>query len=222
MFKSVVWSSTIDYPEQVSTVLFVGTCNWKCKFCHNYNLINNDTLDFQKDILPKLLSRKEFINYVVISGGECTLYPELINVIKKLKENGLIIGIHTNGSNSIILKEVIPLINFIGMDIKTSKNKYNKIVNSKINYEDIIQSLKLIIESGIKYDFRTTVYPEYVNLNDCIEIATLLYQLNAKEYVLQQYDNRFIDTNIKPYSLKYLKEVKKRCNEILPTILRGI
>jgi len=222
MFKSIVWSSTIDYPEQISTVLFVDICNWKCSFCHNYNLNDNNSIDFQKDILPKLIDRKEFINHIIISGGECTLYPKLIDIIKQLKGNGFVVGIHTNGSNPTFLKEVIPLIKFVGMDIKTSKSKYNLITQTDVDYNYIIKSIELIVKSGINYDFRTTVYPKYVDLNDCLEIANLLCQFKANKYVLQQYDNRFINDNIKPYLITYLKEIQKKCNNIIPTTIRGI
>ena len=221
MFKSIVWSSTIDYPEQISTVLFVDICNWKCSFCHNYNLNDNNSIDFQKDILPKLIDRKEFINHIIISGGECTLYPKLIDIIKQLKGNGFVVGIHTNGSNPTFLKEVIPLIKFVGMDIKTSKSKYNLITQTDVDYTYIIKSIELIVKSGINYDFRTTVYPKYVDLNDCLEIANLLCQFKANKYVLQQYDNSFDKSMIEPYPIKYLKEIQTECNKIIPTFIKG-
>lgn len=222
MFKSVVWSSTIDYPNQVSTVLFVGICNWDCKYCYNRNLINNQAIDFNQQILPKLIDRKTFINHIVISGGECTCYDGIGGVIKKLKEKGFIVGIHTNGSNFTMLKKIIHNIDFIGMDIKTSTiSRYEKISNSKINFSLLCESVKFIIESNIQYEFRTTLYPLYVNIYDCIMIAKLLKELNADKYVLQQYDNTFGDNNVKPYSITYLRDVQKQCNKIIPTILKG-
>ena len=67
-------ASTIDYPNEICTVLFVGKCNWNCEFCYNTNLVSETNIDFDKDILPKLLKRKNFINHVVISGGEISCY----------------------------------------------------------------------------------------------------------------------------------------------------
>jgi pyruvate formate lyase activating enzyme len=222
LFKSVVWSSTIDYPNQVSTVLFVGTCNWDCKFCYNRNLINNESIDFNTQILPRLINRKEFINHVVISGGECTCYKELLTILNILKEKGFIVGIHTNGSNPNILAQLINKIDFIGMDIKTgSWNSYESITNTEIAMHDIIDSIYMIIKSNKEYEFRTTVYPPYVNLKDCVNIAQLLKNIKADKYILQQFDNSFDKSVVEPYSIKYLNEIKEECNKIIPTFIKG-
>lgn len=219
MFKSIVWSSTIDYPNQVSTVLFVGTCNWNCEYCHNKNLNNNPSIKFN-DILPRLLQRKEFINHIVISGGECTCYKELPQIINILKNNRFKIGIHTNGSNPQMLKNIINDIDFVGMDIKTSKNKYNTIIKSNINFNTILESINIILKSKCIYEFRTTLYPEVLK-QDCLLIAQLLKCLNIKQYILQQFEDSYVQTSLKPYSIEYIKEIKDECSKIIPTILKG-
>lgn len=226
MFKSIVWSSTIDYPKQVSTVLFVGICNWDCGFCYNRNLINNKDIDFDNYILPRLIQRKKFINHIVISGGEVTCYNELINVIDKLKNKGFTLGIHTNGSNPDMLENIIDKIDFVGMDIKTSfTDKYNKITNKIVNFEDLEKSIKTIINSNKLYEFRTTLYPKYVNLNDCLFIAEKLKSLNVNKYVLQQYENSFNNENnknkINSYPVNYIKQIREECNKIILTELKG-
>lgn len=219
MFKSIVWSSTIDYPEQVSTVLFVDTCNWNCEYCHNKNLKDNPSLNFD-NILPRLLQRKNFIKHIVISGGECTCYKELSQIIDVLKSYGFIIGIHTNGSNPKILQNIIDNINYIGMDIKSSKKNYNNIVKTQIDFNTILQSINIILESNCIYEFRTTLYPQIIK-EDCLEIAKLLKELGAKQYYLQQFENTFVKTKLKPYSIEYIKEIRNDCNKIIPTILKG-
>lgn len=221
MIKSVVWSSMIDYPEQISTVLFVGICNWKCEFCHNIKLSNESVIDFNM-ILQKLIQRKKLINHIVISGGECTCWNELSNIIKVLKENDFKIGIHTNGSNHNWLEQNIKDIDFIGMDIKTSFEKYNDITQVKVNKKELIKSIKLIINSNKQYEFRTTLYPKYVNQYDCINITKFLFEKNVKEYVLQQFDNSNIeDCHVIPYSNNEIQNILTECNKIIPTKLRS-
>ena len=219
-FKSVVWSSTIDYPNEVSTVLFVGTCNWDCEYCYNKNLNKNDDIDFKAQILPRLLNRKDFVNHIVISGGECTLYPELEETINILVENGFIVGIHTNGSKPEIIKKILPKIKFIGMDIKGDYILYNTIT-SIWEVAQVYHSIYLINKNSIQSEFRTTLYPLYCNIENCKMIAKELKNMNVKEWVIQEYTNDFNKNLINPYSKDYIRCIISECNKILPTKLKG-
>ena len=219
-FKSVVWSSTIDYPNEVSTVLFVGTCNWDCEYCYNKTLNKNKDIDFQTQILLRLIDRKAFVNHVVISGGECTLYPELEETINILVENGFIVGIHTNGSKPEIIKKILPKIKFIGMDIKGDYSIYHTIASNS-NIKQIYQSIHYVLESKIYSEFRTTLYPKYCNLDNCKKIAVDLKFLGVTEWVVQEYINNFNKELIPPYEKKYITEIIKECNKIIPTKLKG-
>ena len=131
MIKSVIWASMIDYPNNICTTLFIGGCNFNCEFCYNKKLLKEKTLDFEKEIMFKLIKRKDFINHVILSGGECTISPDFINIVDCLYKNGFIIGIHTNGSRPDIIKKVINKIDFIGMDIKNDFDNYNVISRSR-------------------------------------------------------------------------------------------
>lgn len=217
MFKSVVWSSTIDYPDELATVLFVGNCGWSCEYCYNKNLSKNNSIDFQKSILPRLLKRIDFINHVVISGGECTLYEELSDVVDMLREHGFSVGIHTNGANFNMLEKIIDKLSFVGMDIKT--NDYaNKLNISKF---DISKSVKLISQKCPKYEFRTTLFPPYFDdIQDIIMIAYWLKQLRINRYVLQEYQPNE-SCKIKPYTKEQISEILIRCNKLIPTKLNG-
>lgn len=219
-FKSIVWSSTIDYPNEVSTVLFVGTCNWDCQYCYNKTLDKNVDIDFKTQILPRLLDRKEFINHIVISGGECTLYPDLEETIDTLIENGFIVGIHTNGSRPEVLKKILPKIKFVGMDIKSDYFFYHAIT-SAWGVSQVYHSIYEIIQSNIQYEFRTTLYPLYCDVDKCTSIAITLQNMGVKEWVLQEYTNEFNKDLISPYSKEYILEIVEECNKILPTRLKG-
>lgn len=219
-FKSVVWSSTIDFPNEVSTVLFVGTCNWDCEYCYNKSLNNKEDIDFETQILPRLIDRKDFINHIVISGGECTIYPELEKTIDILKENGFKVGIHTNGSNPKILRRILPKLDFVGMDIKTHYMNYLKIT-SLADTIQIHTSICLINESGVKSEFRTTLYPEYINNINCNVLAKQLKQFGVKKWILQEYTNGFNPSLVNPYDKSYVQNIVNQCNQIIPTKLKG-
>lgn len=220
MIKSVIWSSMIDYPDNVCTTLFTGVCNFDCEFCYNRGLLKEKEINFDKEIMPKLLERKDFINHVIISGGECTVHPEFERIINVLHENGFKIGIHTNGYTPEILEKVIDKIDYIGMDIKNDFENYNEITQKKINVDKIKQSVDLIINKGIKYEFRTTVYPKYVDQENVINIAKYLKEVGAQKYVLQNYFDH--NKTVIPYSAEKMKEIQEKCNEYVPTNLRGI
>lgn len=220
MIKSVIWSSMIDYPENICTTLFTGVCNFDCEFCYNKGLLKEKELDFENTILPKLLDRKDFINHVIISGGECTVHEDFEKYVNILYDNGFKIGIHTNGYTPEILERVIDKIDYVGMDIKNDFEHYNDITKRKIDVEKIKKSIDILLKSGKEYEFRTTVYPKYLDTENVLEIAKYLKNVGAKKYVLQKYFDH--DKSVIPYSNEKMNEMKNECNKILPTIMRGV
>ncbi|MBQ8299841.1 MAG: anaerobic ribonucleoside-triphosphate reductase activating protein [Clostridia bacterium] len=220
MIKSVIWSSMIDYPDNVCTTLFTGVCNFDCEFCYNKGLLKEKELDFEKEILPKLLDRKDFIDHVIISGGECTVHPDFEKVINILYENGFKIGIHTNGYTPEILSNIIDKIDFIGMDIKNDFENYNEITQKKVDVSKIKESVDIILKNGVNYEFRTTVYPKYINKENLVNIAKYLKEVGSKKYVLQNYFDH--NKTVIPYSAEMMREIQAECSEYLPTTLRGI
>lgn len=220
MIKSVIWSSMIDYPDKVCTTLFSGICNFDCEFCYNKGLLKEKELNFEKDILPKLIDRKDFINHIIISGGECTIHEDFEKIVNTLYENGFKIGIHTNGYSPEILERVIDKLDYIGMDIKNDFENYNDITKTNVDVEKIKKSVDLILNSKVNYEFRTTVYPKYLDEENVVKIAEYLKEKKVKKYVLQKYFD--FDKSVIPYSNEKMQELKLKCSEYLPTIVRGV
>ena len=221
MFKSVVWSSMLDFPGRVSTVLFVGNCNWKCAFCHNAEMFRLPDLDFENYILPELLRRKSMVDTVVVSGGEPSVYGDkAIAVIKQLSQLGFTVGLHTNGSKPSFIENAIPFLSFIGMDIKTSPDRYQDLVlTDGTKIDAIVESLDLIVQSKRMYEFRTTMYPGFVTPEDAIDVSNMLAGFKASKLVLQQYRPVSDDST---YSEDELKVIQKSCAKNLWTELRGV
>ena len=150
----------IDYPGKVACTLFLFGCNFKCGFCHNPELIvpDENSKEFsEKEILEYLKSREKYLDGVCITGGEPLLTLDEI-FLRRIKEIGYFIKIDTNGSLPEELKQFVDigLIDFVAMDIKNSKEKYNKSSGVEVNISKIEESIK-IISSLEDYEFRTTV-----------------------------------------------------------------
>ena len=219
MLKSVIWASMLDYPGKVCSSLFFEGCNFACEYCQNKDITKAKSINFEEEILPKLIERKDFVNHIILSGGECTISPNIQKVIDILYENDFKIGIHTNGYQPESLEKNKEKISYVGMDIKTSAEKYELIAQRKIDIEKIKKSIDFIIENIPEYEFRTTVYPKFVDEDDCVAIAKYLNSVNAKKYVIQQY-KRVEGIATIPFSRDKLEEIQKECNKYVKTLLR--
>jgi pyruvate formate lyase activating enzyme len=190
IIKGIVESSFIDYPKKISLVIFTAGCNFHCHYCHNPELVNpSPPFISEEKVLKKLDSKKEWIDGVVITGGEPTMHPDLPEFIKKIRETGLLIKLDTNGSNPEMLKELIDneLIDYVAMDIKAPLENYEKITQCKPNVKKIKKSIDLIRESGIEYEFRTTILPSLITKKDILNIGYLLE--GSDLLVLQSFRN---------------------------------
>ena len=181
----------VDYDGKMSATIFLGACNFRCPFCHNSSLVL-DPNDAEKvsfsEIYDYLKRRKGILEAVCITGGEPTLYPDLKEMIKKIKELGYLIKLDTNGTNPTIVKELYEegLINYVAMDIKNSYTKYPITTGKKsIEKEPIEATIDFLINSGIDYEFRTTLVKELHTIDDMKEIALMIK--GAKRYYLQQF-----------------------------------
>ena len=157
--------SLLDYQDRMSCVLFSKACNFRCPFCHNgLTVLEADEYIPWEDIMQYLKLRKGMLDAVVVSGGEPTLLPNLINKLKDIKSLGYEIKLDTNGTNPDLVKEYIDshLIDYVAMDIKNSEEKYPLTAGVKhVDIDSVKKTIKLLKEAGIAYEFRTTLVKEY-------------------------------------------------------------
>lgn len=220
MIKHVIWASMIDYPGQTCTVLFTGACNFNCDYCYNKTLKCAEDKVFEQEILPRLLERKDFVDHVILSGGEPTIDPKYDYIIDTLYNYGFKIGIHTNGSNPEKIINNIDKIEYLGIDIKTSFDKYDIVAGTKVNVDSVKKTIEFVIKSGKQYEFRTTLFPRDVNEEDVLNIAKYLKEIGANKYHLQQFYPVNGAEDIKSYSEAKINEFTRKCNEIIPTVLK--
>lgn len=140
-------------------------------------------------------SRKGKLDGVVITGGEPCLQKGLIDFIKQIKDMGFLVKLDTNGTFPSVLKDVLPLVDYIAMDIKAPLYKYRDITQVNIDTEKIKESINIIMNSGIDYEFRTTVVKSQLNIKDFAAIGELIK--GAEKYYLQKFvPSKTLDTNL--------------------------
>lgn len=192
----------IDYPGKIATTVFTVGCSFRCPFCHNPELVLPPQFpapnNMEAEFFEFLKKRKGKLEGVCITGGEPTIQADIIDFIKKIKALGFLVKLDSNGSRPDILKKVIDekLVDFIAMDIKNSPRKYSKTVGTKTDIRRIKLSVGLIMNSGIDYEFRTTVVPGIHSEKDFEDIAKWIG--GAKAYYLQEYRSmRVLDVKLK-------------------------
>ena len=180
--------SLLDYPGELSSIIFTQGCNFKCPYCHNPELvvpeIFRQPLDTEK-VLRFLYRRRRKITAVVVTGGEPTLQEDLIDFLRLIKAMRFKIKLDTNGSNPEMLSRALyyQAVDYIAMDLKAPNELYQKLTRSKVKIADIRRSMEIIRLSGLPYEFRTTVAEDILFGDDLFRIRDLLKE--GDRYYLQ-------------------------------------
>jgi len=220
-FGGLQKTSLLDFPGRVCSILFTVGCNLRCPFCHNWRLILNPKPPFlsEEDALKILLSRKKYVDAVEITGGEPAMNRDLPRFVKRLKEYGFQVKLDTNGFYPEVLKECLPYLDYIAMDVKTSLEKY-RLLGAK-SVDKMLESIEIIKEGNVDYEFRNTVVPKIVEEDDVPKIGRLVK--GAKRFVFQQFrsgdtlDKVFSDMEPYPESviLRFSRIMKKYVSEVI-------
>lgn len=184
----------IDYPGKVATTVFTVGCNFRCPFCHNPELVVPERelarqfAPIEKEFFAFLEKRKGKLDGVCVTGGEPTLYPDLSDFIRRIKEMGFLVKLDSNGTNPGMLRRLFreKLVDFVAMDIKNREGKYADTVGLEaVDMDKIKESITLIRGSGIPYEFRTTVVPGLHEEKDFDGVIDLVG--GAMSYYLQEF-----------------------------------
>lgn len=179
----------IDYPEKIACIVFTQGCNFRCGYCHNPELFENKEPVLSVPAFFEFLNkRKGKLDGVVITGGEPTLHgKDLIEFIKEVKSLGFLVKLDTNGTHPDVLQELLNenLLDYIAMDIKAPLAKYKTITQTDINTKIIKKSIDMIMNSGVDYEFRTTIVKSQLSVEDLRQIGELIQ--GAKRYYMQKF-----------------------------------
>lgn len=180
--------TVLDYPEKVACTVFLTGCNFRCPFCHNASLVTENWIRGVgiDEIFSYLEKRKGLIDGVCITGGEPLLNNDIEDLIRPIKSMGYLVKLDTNGTNPTRLRELIEngLVDYVAMDIKNSSEKYALTCGVKaVNFTKIEESINLLINGNIDYEFRTTVVEPLHTVEDIEKIGKLIK--GAKSLYLQ-------------------------------------
>lgn len=178
--------SLIDYPGQLCGVFFISGCNFSCGFCHNAPLMGKKQKGIPWSRLDEICRKfkTEWVDAVCITGGEPTLSPDLVELMGFFRSYGFKIKLDTNGARPEVLKECLPMIDYVAMDIKAGFSGYPELVGFTPT-EKIAESVNLIMSSGKEYEFRTTVIELFHTDEQMIEVGKLIN--GAKRYCIQPF-----------------------------------
>ena len=202
VFNGLQKLTLLDFPGKVACTLFTAGCDFRCPFCHNASLVyRDDKLDTftEEEILSFLRKRQGVLEGVAITGGEPMLNSGLPEFMKKVRELGYAIKLDTNGSYPDRLANVIEsgLVDKVAMDIKNSKEKYGITVGiPDYDIKPIEESVDILLNSEIDYEFRTTVTADFHETDDFEKIGAWIK--GAKAYFLQNFVNsgELIDSSV--------------------------
>lgn len=179
----------IDYPEKIACIVFTQGCNFRCGYCHNPELFENKEPVLSVPAFFEFLNkRKGKLDGVVITGGEPTLHgKDLIEFIKEVKSFGFLVKLDTNGTHPDVLQELLNenLLDYIAMDVKAPLAKYKTITQTDIDTKIIKKSIDMIMNSGVDYEFRTTIVKSQLSVEDLRQIGELIQ--GAKRYYMQKF-----------------------------------
>ncbi len=178
--------SMIDFPGRLAAVLFTTGCNFRCGFCHNGALLKKKDDCFSWNRLSQTLRsfQEQWVDGVVVSGGEPTVSPKLPELVNFLKKYGFAIKLDTNGSHPDVLNALLPQLDYVAMDVKCSLETYPKLTRYGC-VERIKESLQLLKDNAVPYEFRTTLITN-IHTRDELEKMKPLLQ-NSSKIVLQPF-----------------------------------
>ena len=183
----------LDFPGHVACTVFTGGCDMRCPFCHNYELVDGSAPPNmeEEELFSFLEKRRGLLDGVAFTGGELCLQKNLPDLMKRVKQMGYSIKLDTNGNHPDMLRRMMEegLLDYVAMDIKNSPDKYALTAGlHQIDMGPIRESVKMLMEGPVNYEFRTTCVAQFHEEEDFVKIGEWLE--GAKAYFLQSFTDR--------------------------------
>ena len=218
----------LDFPGRTACTVFTGGCNFRCPFCHNALLVTDmdDAQYAEEEIFEHLERRKNVIDGVAVTGGEPLLQKDIERFLYEIKERGYAVKLDTNGSFPEKLEGILQLglADYVAMDIKNCKEKYGETIGIKsFDIAPVEESIALLRESGVDYEFRTTVTADFHTMDDIERLAQWI--AGTPKYYLQNFvdSGSLIDSACRGISKKEMIEMLELVKRYVPNAeLRGV
>lgn len=189
----------LDYPGKVACTVFLGGCNFRCPYCHNFELVDGSApavMD-SDELLAFLGTRRGLLDGVAVTGGEPCLHAGLPGLLSQIRDMGFAVKLDTNGCFPDVLAAVVGqgLVDYVAMDVKNGPSKYARSAGlATLDLSPVLASIGVLLGGGVDYEFRTTVVAELHDENDFHEIGKMI--AGARRYFLQS----FVDRDTVPFS----------------------
>jgi pyruvate formate lyase activating enzyme len=229
-FSAIHTLTLLDYPGKIAAIVFTPGCNMRCHFCHNAEFVLPEELKkIQHDFIPSqkvlnfLKKRQGKLDGLVISGGEPTIHSDLLDFMRQVKDLGFLVKLDTNGTNPEVVQKALSekLVDYMAMDIKATPKKYDDIAGVKINKTNIEKTKKLIQNSDIEYEFRTTIIKGFHNEKMLEEIFRFCQ--GCQKFTIQNYRNgKTLNPEWKKYTgfrSEELNQIKKIAEQYIEKVL---
>lgn len=182
----------LDYPGKVACTVFLGGCNFRCPFCHNFQIVDGTEPPIMdgEELIKFLSKRQGLLEGVCVTGGEPLLRADIAELLREIKALGFSVKLDTNGSKPALLKQLVKdgLVDYVAMDIKSSLSNYAEITGVTTDISAINESVQFLLSDAVDYEFRTTVIDKYHN--DVIMSDIARWIKGAKRYYIQPFVDR--------------------------------
>ena len=228
MIKGLQTLTLLDYPGKVACTVFTGGCNFRCPFCHNGGIVLNPGAEPsipEDKVFDLLKKRRGVLEGVCITGGEPTLWKGLWDFAREIKAMGYSVKLDTNGTNPELMHKLIlaGVVDYVAMDIKNCPDKYAETIGVKgFNLQPVKDSVRLLMQGTVGYEFRTTVVKGMHTPQDIVEIGKWIQ--GAQKYFIQPYrdSDLVIDRSCERHSDEELGALLAAAREYVPAAeLRG-
>lgn len=179
--------SSVDWPGQLAAVVFIAGCPWRCHYCHNPHLQARERHLHWTQVMAFLQSRRALLDAVVFSGGEPLSEPRLPQLIAAVRALGFKTGLHTAGIYPARLAAVLSLLDWVGLDIKTTASRYDTLTGRRGSAAPVANCLDQLLRSDCAFECRTTWHPDWLPEPELLELAQDLKRRGVKHFALQAY-----------------------------------
>ena len=208
--------SSVEFHGNMSLVIFMSKCPLACRYCHNVELLEDNSENSFEEIKDEIDSSADFLDAVVISGGEPLVQTDaVIQILKYVRQIGLKTKLDTSGIYPEKLKKILDLniLDYVSLDVKTSFSKYRKITGANIGFE-VKKSMDLINQAGVHLEIRTTYVP---TLHTKKDIHNLVDEIEAEVYTIQQFRNKnVLDPALEEVEVPNPHDLAELAREIKP------
>jgi pyruvate formate lyase activating enzyme len=208
--------SSVEFHGNMSLVIFMSKCPLACRYCHNVELLEDNTEKSFEEIAHEIDSSVDFLDAVVISGGEPLVQTDaVIEILKYVRQIGLKTKLDTSGIYPDKLKEILDLdlLDYVSLDVKTTFSKYKKITGANVGFK-VKKSMELINEAGVHLEIRTTFVP---TLHTKKDIRNLVDEIEADVYTIQQFRNKnVLDPELEKVEVPNPHDLAELAREVKP------